>query len=291
MTTRSKHSLGAVEGWVVTHDGETLKSGFKSDFEAVAWLHKRQGQSVDWAVKHEGWDIVLVKNGKAVYSYRRAQNPSLGATELVELGAHGRQDEGTAYIDQVGGMWEARRYWYSKGEGRYFTVARKATRQEAVAAARKEGFKPVVISPGLDGKQDPWNPRYKAPKGAETIEGPEPIWPEFVDAYLEAALWSSSVGDDESPLDDQGYAIWDFAKKAIAEAIKDSNAFIRANRQDLESVGSAEQHGHDFWLTRNGHGAGFWDRGYGAIGKRLTEAAHAYGEASAYAGDDGKIYF
>lgn len=29
--------------------------------------------------------------------------------------------------------------------------------------------------------------------------------------------------------------------------------------------------GHDLWLTRNGHGVGFWDRGMGRVGKRLTD--------------------
>jgi hypothetical protein len=117
-----------------------------------------------------------------------------------------------------------------------------------------------------------------------------PIWPSFVDAYLEAALWASSVGDNESPLDNQGYTISDFAQKAVNQAVQESNDFIEANLQLLEAVGTHEQHGHDFWLTRNRHGAGFWDRGYGEVGKRLTEAAHAYGEQNAYVGAGGKVY-
>lgn len=35
--------------------------------------------------------------------------------------------------------------------------------------------------------------------------------------------------------------------------------------------------GHDLWLTRSGHGTGFWDRGLGELGDRLTEAAKSYG--------------
>lgn len=42
------------------------------------------------------------------------------------------------------------------------------------------------------------------------------------------------------------------------------------------------QAGHDFWLTRNRHGAGYWDRGLGNLGKRLTESAHGYGEVCVY---------
>ena len=50
------------------------------------------------------------------------------------------------------------------------------------------------------------------------------------------------------------------------------------------------QAGHDFWLTRNRHGAGFWDRGLGERGQRLTDAAHVYGESYLSIGDDGKVY-
>lgn len=66
-----KPRLGAVEGWVVTHDGETIKSGFKDDFSAVNWLHRRQGQSADWAIRYSGYDIVHVRHGKVVYSYKQ----------------------------------------------------------------------------------------------------------------------------------------------------------------------------------------------------------------------------
>ena len=48
--------------------------------------------------------------------------------------------------------------------------------------------------------------------------------------------------------------------------------------------------GHDFWLTRNGHGAGFWDRGLGQLGDDLTDAAKSFGSCDAYVGDDNSIY-
>jgi hypothetical protein len=66
-----KIKLGSVEGWVVTHDGETVKSGFANDGEAMKWLHNRHSYSVDHAVEHEGYDIVLVRGGKVEWSYKR----------------------------------------------------------------------------------------------------------------------------------------------------------------------------------------------------------------------------
>lgn len=65
--------MGAVEGWVVTHDGETIKTGFKNDGEAMTWLHDQHPYSVDYAVRHAGYDVVLVRDGKVEYSFKREQ--------------------------------------------------------------------------------------------------------------------------------------------------------------------------------------------------------------------------
>lgn len=48
---------------------------------------------------------------------------------------------------------------------------------------------------------------------------------------------------------------------------------------------------HDWALTRNYHGAGFWDGGWHAPwGNRLTNLAHDSGEIELYLGDDELIY-
>jgi hypothetical protein len=63
----------------------------------------------------------------------------------------------------------------------------------------------------------------------------------------------------------------------------DCKAFQTDNAELLEHAGNDEQNGHDFWLTRNRHGAGYWDRGYhGQIGRQLTDASHPYGESDLY---------
>jgi hypothetical protein len=112
----------------------------------------------------------------------------------------------------------------------------------------------------------------------------------FTRAYLIAALWSST-DDDGDPLDSL-YDLRDFSDEAIKKAIEDTTAFQEENEEDLsDAPGDDEQHGHDFWLTRNRHGAGFWDRGYGAVGDRLTDAAEAWGEVWLYVGDDGELHF
>lgn len=115
--------------------------------------------------------------------------------------------------------------------------------------------------------------------------------------YLICALWSSS-DDDGAPLD-QGRDLDDIAEETKAKAREDVTDFLGLLERE-EVVWSdhwtLEQFGHDFWLTRNGHGAGFWDR-YGvnnesghAMGKTLDKWAETMGSVDFYVGDDGKVH-
>lgn len=58
----------------------------------------------------------------------------------------------------------------------------------------------------------------------------------------------------------------------------------------LDSPISPESLGHNFWLTRNYHGAGFWDMELGEAGDKLTHISHRFSEWLLYAGDDGSIH-
>jgi hypothetical protein len=108
--------------------------------------------------------------------------------------------------------------------------------------------------------------------------------------YLLCALWAS-IGDDDEPLDDS-YSPDDVHLESQASALSDIEdllGYIEHEGIDA-SWWSDEQLAHDLWLTRNGHGAGFWDRGQDLPGKILTEYAQALGSSDAYVGDDGKVY-
>lgn len=109
----------------------------------------------------------------------------------------------------------------------------------------------------------------------------------FVKHYLIAALWSSTDPNDD-PLDDN-YSLTDCSPELIAQAEKDCAEF-EEKAGPLLDLQSDEQNGHDFWLTRNRHGVGFWDRGLGLPGDMLTKIAHSFGEINIYVGDDGKLY-
>lgn len=118
----------------------------------------------------------------------------------------------------------------------------------------------------------------------------KPEHPQLED-YIQCALWSST-DDQGEPLDDLDAELDETARQqmnADLSAFFDEVDAIRA-KYEGEEFPNPEQIAHDFWLTRNSHGAGFWDRGLGDLGRELTEMAHAWGSADLYLGDDGRIY-
>ena len=49
--------------------------------------------------------------------------------------------------------------------------------------------------------------------------------------------------------------------------------------------------GHDLWLTRCGHGAGFWDGDYGDYGDLITDIVSNNFNELHICLSDGKLYF
>ncbi len=96
--------------------------------------------------------------------------------------------------------------------------------------------------------------------------------------YLFAALWTAEL--DSRDIDE-------IALASKENAIKDIDSFVEKAGTLLDGM-NEEQVGHDFWLTRNGHGAGFWDRGLGEVGKKLTEICKEFKELNVF-GDEPEI--
>jgi hypothetical protein len=121
-----------------------------------------------------------------------------------------------------------------------------------------------------------------------------------LDAYLEAALWSST-GDDDRPLDDQ-FSSSDFSAAAERQAERELEAFMYEVGNAVEGLRAedregldfdADDIGHDFWLNRNGHGSGFWSHPekYGPLARVFSELARSAGERSIYVDTDGELRF
>ena len=124
----------------------------------------------------------------------------------------------------------------------------------------------------------------------------------FFNAYVKTALWSSndeSRPDGGDPLD-KNYVPADLAPETREKMRTDCQKF-QAENEDLLNRLYAElpvkawpgeaQAGHDFWLSRNGHGAGFFDREASKeVCDALQEKAEACGNFDLYIGDDGQIW-
>lgn len=109
----------------------------------------------------------------------------------------------------------------------------------------------------------------------------------FTRDYFNAMEWTDCTSDNPELRDADGFS--DALVKSSEQACTD---FQEANAEDLAAYQEAIGYtgGVDFWLTRNGHGAGFWDRGLNNLGDRLSAASKVYGGVDLYAGDDGMIY-
>lgn len=106
--------------------------------------------------------------------------------------------------------------------------------------------------------------------------------------------------NEEPPLD-ENYDIDDIAPGTLAQMVNDCARFQEENSELLAKAeyvrkpdcgSDLEYAGHDFWLTRCGHGAGFGDGDMtdDSIDEALDEAAKKWGNVDLYPGDDGKIY-
>lgn len=128
---------------------------------------------------------------------------------------------------------------------------------------------------------------------------------DFIDGYIHCAMWANllvyecehgenaydcdecdvnEIAPDLEPADATlGEYDDSLSASARRQVERDCRDFVAHNIFDLMACGlDSEQCGHDFALTRNRHGAGFWDRksrgtAADAALDRLTEASHAYG--------------
>ena len=106
--------------------------------------------------------------------------------------------------------------------------------------------------------------------------------------YLHALLWTE-IDNNEDALD-LNYDIDDINHDTVTEQARQIERFIReAKAGDYFRGVPTEMIGHDIALSRNRHGAGFFDRGY-EWADALQDIAEKMGEINAYVGDDGLIY-
>ena len=107
----------------------------------------------------------------------------------------------------------------------------------------------------------------------------------FLRGYMACAEWLAMADSDDCPdlSDAQRSKARGWTRYAQREARADCRAFLKAHKADLATYCELRQcdlesAGHDFWLSRSGHGAGFFDRGDDPVFDRLQDAARVWSE-------------
>lgn len=120
----------------------------------------------------------------------------------------------------------------------------------------------------------------------------------MVQGYLECQLWaqhdySHEIETGDYPTLDEKYSVDDISpdyvekmKNELGELVTEHPLAVRmylARTGKTSAPGlysdASGSFGHDFYLTRERHGAGFWDRGLGELGDYLTQIAKYAGSA------------
>lgn len=121
----------------------------------------------------------------------------------------------------------------------------------------------------------------------------------FTQGYIEAMFFTETGTGDDGELEDATFA--DLAPETVEQIVSECTAFQEAASALLELAYErtgydAERAGRDFWFTRNGHGAGYWDRtelDADNLGDQLSAVCGwktEFSERDLYRGDDGKVY-
>lgn len=109
----------------------------------------------------------------------------------------------------------------------------------------------------------------------------------FIAGYFET-LYFAGIATNCDGETVENIAGIDMTEEAREECRQDCARFLdlAGGKVNLAIFGSDDydhtQAGRDFWLSRQGHGVGFWDRGLGIVGNDLHDVAKLFGEKHLY---------
>ena len=116
----------------------------------------------------------------------------------------------------------------------------------------------------------------------------------FLIGYITALLWTE---EEQLQVPEPGLAeelrispqLVKDARSDCADFMRDASAILNSILL-MDGTYTLEQAGIDLWLSRNGHGAGYFDRGSAWEWSWLQERARQLGSKDAYLGDDGYVH-
>ncbi len=122
---------------------------------------------------------------------------------------------------------------------------------------------------------------------------------DFIVGYVNCLYWLEDSGERKSDekLSTESFIncvleCTEFLNRAFEYIIEETETNVDLRLFNGIPEDRFKQAGHDFYLTRNGHGTGFWDKPeiYGETGAEvLTKICKNFGEVYLYVSDDGEI--
>jgi len=119
------------------------------------------------------------------------------------------------------------------------------------------------------------------------------IFDEAITTYARCARWASLDENGEAYGDSVQIHYWTLKQmREEVDAFLSAVAFLRPLDVWPAIAADPGQFGHDLWLTRNGHGAGFWDGDWPEPAATvLTDLAKIMGERDLILTDGGELQY
>ena len=151
---------------------------------------------------------------------------------------------------------------------------KKRAEQTPQEIRKKEREYEAILASAREARAESAPPKTKTRKNPSTDLSA--VEQRFMAGYMDAALWTNASSTGISPA-------------LEASMLADARKFL-SKAEVMLPINEMDRAGHDFWLTRNREGAGFWDGFWGEDGDTLTELAQEFPEVDVYVGDDGLLY-
>ena len=138
-------------------------------------------------------------------------------------------------------------------------------------------------------------PEFYSSAANEACEGKD----DFTSGYIQALYFTDSC-DGYDPEAEENEGTFDVEDKLDVDTMmkieEDCESFKIAAFHDLQRAYRFAWYcprmaGQDFWLSRNGHGSGFFDRGPEKVFDNLQDAARLVGSCETYRSDNETICF
>lgn len=136
----------------------------------------------------------------------------------------------------------------------------------------------------------------------ESLAGACPSWMSHEDfhtlaeGYVKSMMWCNTMDHSDETNELEFVSVGDGDQlqiRTLEDAAKDVADFVSANHENCKKLMQELDEGwgcigHNFALSRNGHGAGFFDSG-ATVADEMQEASKPYGECTWYVYDEGTL--